>query len=42
VKAQGVVNYPPELLFLVFGDEKNKKLYDESYDEGYLIEKFAD
>jgi hypothetical protein len=42
VKAQGVVNFAPELLFLVFGDERNKKLYDDSFDEGYLIEKFAD
>ncbi len=30
------------MLFLIFGDERNKKLYDDSFDEGYLIEKFAD
>jgi hypothetical protein len=42
VKAQGLVNFSPEQIFTVIGDANNKKLYDDSYDEGKNIEKIAD
>ena len=42
VKAEGVINWPADLIFLILGDERYKKDYDENFDEGFLIEKFAD
>ena len=42
VKAQGVVNFSPDQIFMVIGDGSKKKLYDETFDEGRNFEKIAD
>jgi hypothetical protein len=42
VKAQGVVNFSPDHIFMILGDAKYKKLYDDTFDEGRNFEKIAD
>lgn len=42
VKAQGIVNFSPDQIFMVIGDSKNKKSYDDAFDEGANFEKVAD
>ena len=42
VKAQGIVNFSPDQIFMVIGDARNKKSYDDAFDEGANFEKVAD
>ena len=42
VKAQGVINFSPDQIFMIIGDASYKKLYDDTFDEGRNFEKIAD
>ena len=42
MKAQAIVNRSPMQVFKVIGNDSYRKTYDETYGEGYLIEKIAD
>ena len=33
VKAQGIINHPPEHIFMTIGNVDNKKLFDDTFDE---------
>ena len=42
MKAQAIVNRSPMQVFKVIGNDSYRKTYDETYGEGFLIEKIAD
>jgi len=42
MKAQAIVSRSPMQVFKVIGNDSYRKTYDETYGEGFLIEKIAD
>ena len=42
MKAQAIVSRSPMQVFKVIGNDSYRKTYDETYAEGFLIEKIAD
>lgn len=42
MKAQAIVSKSPMQVFKVIGNDSYRKTYDETYAEGFLIEKIAD
>jgi hypothetical protein len=40
--AKGVIAFPPKQVFLVISNSDLKKQFDDTYEDGKLIEKIAD